>query len=321
MTSPTVVGVGLSTLDIVQRLEHLPTWDNPGRIDDILFDGGGPAATALATVSRFGERTGFVGTVGNDWVGEVKLRSLREHGVDVTRVRSRDQPETQVIFCYVDSRSGERIFSGSKDFGRDPLRVAELDEAYIAGAELLHMDGFHHEAALQAARWMKAAGKTVVLDGSAVSGNTLPPQFAALVEFTDVLVCGDGFVQALTGHDDDIAAATSALERGPEIVVITKGAEGSHLVTASERLVAPAFPIDVVDTTGAGDVFHGAFIYGLLQDWSLDQVLEFSSATAALACTRLGGRAGIPTLAEVLLLLQEHATTRRVQHHDREADR
>lgn len=321
MTSPNVVGLGLSTLDIVQRLEQLPTWDNPGRIDDILFDGGGPAATALATVSRFGERAGFVGTVGNDWVGEMKLRSLREHGVDVARVVSRDEPETQVIFCYVDSHSGERIFTGSKDFGRAPLQAAELDESYITGAELLHMDGFHHEAALQSARWMKAAGKTVVLDGSAVSGNTLAPQFAALVELTDVLVCGDGFVQALTGHDDDMAAATSALERGPEIVVITKGAEGSHLVTASERLFAPAFPVDVVDTTGAGDVFHGAFIYGLLQDWPLEQILEFSSATAALECTRLGGRAGIPTLAEVQLFLQEHAATRRVQHHDRKADR
>lgn len=320
MKSPNVVGLGLSTLDIVQRLEQLPTWDNPGRIDDILFDGGGPAATALATVSRFGESAGFVGTVGNDWVGEMKLRSLREHGVDVTRVVSRDQPETQVIFCYVDSHSGERIFTGSKDFGRDPLHVAELDEAYIAGAELLHLDGFHHEAALQAARWMKAAGKTVVLDGSAVSGNTLPPQFAALVELTDVLVGGDGFVQALTGEHDDIAAAAATLDRGPEIVAITKGAEGSHLVTASEQLFTPALHVDVVDTTGAGDVFHGAFIYGLLQDWDLEQILEFSSATAALECTRLGGRAGIPTLAEVQLFLQEHAASGRTQDHDREGD-
>lgn len=320
MNSPHVVGLGLSTLDIVQRLEQLPTWDNPGRVDDILFDGGGPVATALATVSRFGESAGFVGTVGDDWVGEMKLRSLRDHGVDVTSVVARDQPETQVIFCYVDSHSGERIFTGSKRFGSDPLQVAELDEAYIVGADLLHLDGFHHEAALQAAHWMQAAGKTVVLDGSAVSGDTLPPQFGSLVEQTDVLVCGDGFVQALTGESDDIVAATATLDLGPEIVVITKGAEGSHLVTASQQVFAPAFPVDVVDTTGAGDVFHGAFIYGLLQKWDLEQILEFSSATAALECTRLGGRAGIPTLAEVQLFLQEHAAAERTPHHDRKGD-
>jgi sulfofructose kinase len=301
-----VVGIGLSTLDVVQKLEKLPTWDAPGSIDEVLFDGGGPTGTALAALANWGLKTGFVGTVGNDWVGELKLRSLKDYGVDVSRTVQRDQPETQVIFCYVDAQSGERIFTGPKNFLSEPLTASELDKTYITSADFLHAEGFHVAATMEAAKWMHEAGKKVVLDGMAVAGQALPPHYADLVRVTDILICGDGFVQALTGVQDDREAAQTVLTYGPETVVVTKGDKGSYTMTADEQFHTPAFPVEVVDTTGSGDVFHGAFIFGLLKGWPLRQTTQFATAAAALECTRLGGRAGIPQLDDILVFLADH---------------
>jgi len=306
MIQPKVIGIGLSALDIVQKLEHLPTWDIPGRVDEILFDGGGPTGTGMVTLAKLGVNVGFVGTAGNDWVGEIKIRTLSDNNVDVSRVVWRDHPETQIIFCYVDAISGERIFTGLKNINPTPLQPVELDRDYIIEADYLHMEGFHHEASIQAAHWMHAAGKKVVLDGAAVSTGTLEPRHKELTEVTDILICGDGFVQALTGIQDDISAAKAALECGPEIVVVTKGDQGNHLVTATEQFHTPAFKVDVVDTTGAGDVFHGAFIYGLLESWDLRKIAKFASAASAIECTKLGGRAGIPKLNEVQAFLERY---------------
>ena len=275
-------------------------------MDKILFDGGGPTGTAIVTLAKLGAKVGFVGTAGNDWVGEIKIRTLTEQGVDVGRVVWRDHPETQIIFCYVDTHSGERIFTGLKSINPTPLEPAELDHNYLIAADYLHIEGFNHEASIQAAHWMHAAGKKVVLDGHAVSGGQLEPRYQELVQVTDILICGDGFVQALTGFSDDISAAQSTLNLGPEVVVVTKGERGSYLVTATDQFHTPAFEVEVVDTTGAGDVFHGAFIFGLLEGWALRKISRFASAASAIECTKLGGRGGIPTLEEVCEFLKRN---------------
>jgi ribokinase len=120
-----------------------------------------------------------------------------------------------------------------------------------------------------------------------------------LVEATDVLICGSGFVQALAGVADFWQAAEAVRRMGPQIVVQTEGEQGSNTATATEHFHTPAFKVDVVDTTGAGDVFHGAYLFGLVQGWDLGRIARFASATAALKCMHLGGRAGTPGYNEV----------------------
>ncbi|MGM0401558.1 MAG: carbohydrate kinase family protein [Chloroflexota bacterium] len=299
-----VVGLGMAVLDILIRLREMPRWDQGARLSAVAIDGGGPVATAMVAVARLGVGAGYVGTCGSDRLGEIKMETLVENDLDVSRVVRRPGPESQVVLVSVHEDTGERVFSGLRGFRDEALRVDELDREYITSADYLHLDGAHAEAALQAARWMHEAGKEVMLDAGTTDG-PVSPSLQKLVAHTDILICGSGFAPALTGVDDLWEAGEAVLERGPRIVVQTEGDDGSYTVTPEERFHTPAFEVDVLDTTGAGDVFHGAYIVGLLQGWDLREIAQFSTAVSAIKCTELGGRAGIPTFQETIAFLQE----------------
>jgi sulfofructose kinase len=299
-----IVGLGMSTLDVLMRLKDMPTWEHGTRISAFGFDGGGPVATAMAAAARLGARVGYIGTAGDDEAAAIKVRTLAKEGIHLEHLVVRPGAEKQIVLMFVDETTGERVFAGLGRFGTEPLRVEELDHDYITSAAYLHLDGMHAEAALQAARWMHAHDKKVSLDGSKTSG-PISAEMRGLVAETDILICGQGFGRALTRQADLWEAGEAALGMGPDIVVQTEGADGSYTVTAQERFHTPAFQVPVVDTTGAGDVFHGAYLVGLLQGWELQSVARFATAVSALKCTQLGGRAGIPTFAQTLAFLRE----------------
>jgi ribokinase len=298
-----IVGLGLCTLDILMRMHAMPTWEHGGALEGLRFDGGGPVATALAAAARLGAQAGFVGTCGSDEIAALKMECMTREGIDTSRVMVRSGVETQVILVYVQAAGGERIFVGAPHFSYEPLKVSELDRDYIIAADYLHLDGFHMEAALEAARWMHAAGKRVVLDGGKTEGH-LRAEMRELVALSDILICGSGFAPALTGETDIYCAGRAARRFGPSIVVQTEGEAGSFTFAAEEEFHTPAFKVDVVDTTGAGDVFHGAYLVGLLHGWDLRRIATFATAVAALKCTHLGGRAGIPRFADVVHFLE-----------------
>lgn len=303
--SPTVAGLGLACLDVLIRCKDMPTWETGGRISAFRLDGGGPVGTAMVAVQKLGVEAGYIGVAGNDRAAELKMSFLTEYGVDVSRVVRRESPETQVVIVYVDEETGERTFAGLRGMGMAPLAPAELDRDYILSADYLHLDGIHHEAAVQAARWMKEAGKPVVYDGHKTSADSAPPQVRETIELVDVLICGEGFGYALSGIRDPYEAGAAILDIGPRIVVQTLGARGSITVTRDEQFATPAFAVDVVDTTGAGDVFHGAYIVGLHHGWPLPQVAQFATAVSAIKCTGLGGRGPSPSLHQVMAFLAE----------------
>ena len=148
------------------------------------------------------------------------------------------------------------------------------------------------------------------MDGSKTTG-PVGDRHRELIPYVDVLITGEGYARGLTGIDDIWAAGEAVLQLGPRIFCETVGAAGSYTIAATdggrpaERFHTPAFEVNVVDTTGAGDVFHGAYIVGLLHGWDLRQVALFSTAVSAIKCTKLGGRAGIPNYQEVLAFLAE----------------
>ncbi len=305
-----VVGRGMAALDILLRTQELPTWEHGVRMNAVAIEGGGPVATAMVAVSRLGVPAGFVGTYGSDRLGEIKLQTLVENGLDVSRAIKQPGQEDQAVLVCVHAENGERVFSGFDRSHSRPLTVDDLDRAYITSAEYLHLDGYHPEAALQAVRWMHEAGKQVMLDGSSTRG-PVSDKMRALVEEVDILICGSGFGPALTGLPQDASptdlwrVGEAIVGMGPRIVVQTEGAAGSYSVTREERFHVPAFEIDVLDTTGAGDVFHGAYLVGLLHGWDLRTVTRFSTAVSAIKCTRLSGRRGIPTFERTLAFLRE----------------
>ena len=300
-----VVGLGMAVLDVLIRLKEMPTWEHGTRLSALRFDGGGPVGTACVAAARLGARVGFVGTAGNDESAELKLRSFVRDGVDLSRLVVHNESENQVVLVCVDECTGERTFCGLQSFGHSPLRPEELDRDYITSADYLHLDGSHLEAAMQAARWAHEAGKQVMLDAGKTGGSEVHPRFRRLIEEVDILIAGSGFVPALTGVADLWEAGRAALAFGPRIVVQTEGADGSYTVTADEQFHTPIFPVQVLDTTGAGDVFHGAYLVGLLHGWDLRRVAAFATAVSAIKCTRLGGRIGIPRYPEVIAFLRE----------------
>jgi len=300
-----IVGLGLAALDILVRASDLPTWECGVRLRALGIDGGGPVATALVAAQHLGVQTGYVGTCGSDRLGRIKLETLSEHGVDVSHIVQRPGAEESAILVCVHEATGERIFSGASHPDFQALRVQELDPAYITSADYLHLDGCHAEAALAAARWMRQAGKRVMLDGATTRG-PISPQMRLLVAEANVLICGSGFGPALTGKVDLWEAGAAILQMGPEIVVQTEGSAGSYTTTQNESFHIPAFQVEVLDTTGAGDVFHGAYLVGLLHGWDLRSIALFSSAVAGLKCSRLGGRQGIPTFEQTIDFLNHH---------------
>jgi ribokinase len=304
MTSFSVIGLGMAALDILLRGSQLPTWEHGVRFDETAIEGGGPVATAIVAAQRLGAPASMICTYGSDRLGQIKLQTLTEYSVDTSHALRRESAENQVVVVCVNAATGERMFSGVNVPGSQPIAEAELDRSFIAQASWLHLDGFHSEAGLQAARWMHAAGKRVMVDGSATRG-PISPGMQALVREADVLICGQGFGPALTGCSDLWQAGAAILELGPSIVVQTEGADGSYTVTRAEQFHTPAFDVQVVDTTGAGDVFHGAFLVGMLHGWPVRQAVQFSTAVSAIKCTRFSGRRGIPTFDQAMAFLAE----------------
>ena len=298
-----LIGLGMATVDILLRARNMTAWHLGMPLDAITIDGGGMACNAMVAAQRLGATTGFIGSFGSDRQGQIKLQTLQETGVDSSRIIRRDLLDDQVVLIHVHHAMGERTFYPLAAPWRKPILPEELDRDYLVQANYLLLDGFHPAAAHQAAQWMHAAGKQVMLDANA---HHEPPssELVRLIRETDYLVCSSGFLQALTGKENLAEAAAQALDLGPQVVVQTEGPLGSYTFTREYQFHTPAFEVVVVDTTGAGDVFHGAFLVGLLRGWDLRMMVRFSSAAAALACRKLG-RAGYPTLEEVWGLINK----------------
>jgi len=167
---------------------------------------------------------------------------------------------------------------------------------------VLHLDGLMIEASIEGARQARARGLKVVLDAGTLREGSLE-----LVSQIDVLIASARFAVPLVGEGFPAEKALEALSRfGPKEIVITLGTKGSVGWSRGKVVAQSAFPVDVVDTTGSGDVYHGAYIYGLLKGWDMKACMRFASAASALKCRAIGARAGIPTLDEVTCFLEAH---------------
>jgi sulfofructose kinase len=292
-----VIGLGASSLDIVNLVDHFPQTEEVQQAFELILSGGGPVATAIVTLARLGARTAMVDALGEDWRSEFILKQFLQEGVDSRFILTRPG-QTSSTSCILVKRS-----TGERAIVHTPGSVADLDpdevpSSAIQAARFLHLNGRHLKACLKAARRARMAGVKVSFDGGA---NRYRPEMRALIALSDICIVARQFSEACTGSHNPDEAARRLLEMGPGIVVITEGVKGSR-VYANHGLhfYQPAFAMpEVVDTTGCGDSFHGAFLFGLLHQYSLEQSAEFASAAAALNTQALGGRKALPTLKEV----------------------
>jgi ribokinase len=293
-----VVGLGYCAVDYLGIVPRYPELDEKMQMTEFRRQGGGLTATAMATVGRLGGRAAYIGKVGDDHFGKFIIAELRKDGVDTSNVVIQPGASSQFSFIVVDQATGKRtIFWTPADLTLEPEDISR--EAILAG-KVLQVDAHHRRAAIQAADWANQAGVPVVMDAGSVREGS-----AELVERTDCLIASAKFAREFTGESDPGEAARRMLRGRRKFSAVTLGEEGCVYATADGTFHQPAFRVNVVDTTGAGDVFHGAFSFGLAKGWEAPRIIEFASAVAAIKCTKLGGRAGIPTLDQTLVFLKE----------------
>ncbi|NJN68069.1 MAG: sugar kinase [Chloroflexaceae bacterium] len=297
-----VIGVGIASWDTIGIVSRAPLMGAKQPLAGWIEAGGGPVPTALVTLQRLGMRGGLVSAVGDDRYGQHILDDLRREGVEIESVQVRPG-QSHVAFALVEPDTGRRTIWWHND--RAVLQHIALDRAYLTTARALLLDTHIPEVALRAAHWMREANRLVMIDAERTSD-----QATALLPFCDAIIVSERFGREATGAEEPQQAAQALYEHYHALVVVTAGEQGSWCASRAGAFHTPAVTtVQVVDTTGAGDVFHGAFLYGLLQAWPLRVVARFASATAALKCRTFGGRAGIPCLDEVEALVRTEAPT------------
>jgi len=295
------VGVGENSLDRIQRVR---TWPEPGgKIERIEADArpGGQMATALLGCARLGLRTRYLGAVGDDEAAGQVLRPLERAGVELSDVQRIPGVSTRSAVILVRDGDGERsVLAGGEPLPR--LSVERLDPGAIAGAGLLHVDASDPEASLWAARLAREAGVPVVVDADRAGDGV-----DALIALADFPVVSESFI----AEPGSAGAWEEGLEklaaRRPRLAVITRGDRGCVARFGEEQIQSPAIPVDVRDTTGAGDAFHAGLIWALYRGYGPRQALAAANTVAGLSCRGQGAQQGLPDEETVLASLGRQA--------------
>ena len=296
-SGPDLLGLGASTVDVLARVERLPVEDENMRALEISVQGGGPVATAIVTAARLGARTAMLDLLGDDWRGRLIRDEFQREGVDVSGICFAGGASSPTSTILVKEGSGARSIVWAP--GEAPeLSPDDLPVAWIESARILHVNGRHWRACLQAVGLARAAGVQVSFDGGA---GRYRPELRELVPLVDVCIVAREFAARYTGEPDPQRAAAALLRAGPGLVVVTAGTQGSWVFPRDgQGFHQPAYLLEkAVDTTGCGDSYHGAFLFARLQGYDLKRAASFASAVAAINSGRLGGRAGLPRFEQV----------------------
>jgi len=302
-----VVGLGYCSYDYLAMVPQRPEFDaDTQTLTDFATDGGGPVSTALVALARLGAGTAYIGVLGDDAHGQALGAMFAVEGVDCSRLRWAAGCRSQVCVILVEQRTGRRSILCHRPNCPSPA-LDDADFALVASARALHLDGHHMYDAIQVAKFACSRDILVSLDA-----NRPREGLGQLIPHVDLLIASTPFASTFTGLKDPAQAAEILGRIGPRTVVVTQSERGCIWTSESGSGESPGFRVKVVDTTGAGDAFHGAFLFGHLQGWPLAQAAEFANAVAAINCTRLGGRAGLPALPQAIQFLRDHSPNRAV---------
>lgn len=275
--------VGHASYDISMRLSHHPEPDEKCLADAMQLAGGGPAANAAVCVSRLGGAAGFCGYLGNDLFGEAHARELISEAVDISSLLrgAHASPVSQILAKPDGSRSVVNYKGDTPFLEPDAVKLSESPKVML-------FDGHEPLLSLSLCRWAKERGIITVLDAGSLHQGT-----RELAVEVDYLVASEKFARHYC-ETDDLPTALHGLSMQCEHVVITQGSAGLIWSSEGESGEMDAFNVDTVDSTGAGDAFHGAFALALARNMAWPELLRFASAAGALTCTKLGARSGLP---------------------------
>ena len=283
-----VLCVGYCTLDQIGLVEHFARDDEVVEMPTFSHQGGGTAATAAVATARWGASTGFVGKVGNDDRGAHIVRTLSDEGVDTDRVIREEGKISQLRFVVVEASSRTR-HSYYTPGNVTPLLAEEVESTWVDGHDLLVVDGKYPQA--QTKLMKRARNKNIPVVFEANQGRTV---VGDCIKHADVVVASEREASAFTGVGSLEGICEAFLEFGPDRAIVTLGDEGAVALGRDSDLVrVDALDVDIVDITGAADVFLGGVAFGVLEDWSLERIVEFANVAAGWACTGPGGRSAI----------------------------
>ena len=286
-----VLGLGNCTLDHFAIVDRFLEPDSTKEVLQFSQQGGGAVATAMVALSRWGASTTFLGKAGDDARGLQIVRTLSDEGVDTSHFVLQPKAVSQLSMVTIEQSSGRKqcVFThGSVE----TLAADEVDEAWLDQVDLVLVDGHHVEAELKLMAAARRRGIRVMIDAQ-----TNSPTVAEAVAHCDILVASERFASQFAGVGELKSLCAALLEKGPSVVVVTLGDEGCACLSKDDAFCRQeAADVPVVDTTGAGDVFHAGVIYGLLSGWNLKDTARFANAAAGLTCTGIGARGPIPSL-------------------------
>lgn len=295
-----VVGIGASVFDILMTMDAFPREDTKLRGEETKFQCGGPCATAMVAISKLGESACYMGTVGDDMYGTFVKSELNRYGVNTNCVKVNPGLTFHSVVL-LNLSNGSRTCVWNRGQAAAPV-AEDVDLEILKGAQYLHLDGNQLDCAIYAAKKAREFGVIVSLD----AGGTYPG-IEELLPLVDVLIPSEEFAKKISGCDRTEDAAKVLEEKyHPQILVITQGSKGGLIWENGRAVRYPVFPVKTIDSNGAGDTFHGAFLAARLKGMGVYEACCFASATSALKCTRFGAQAGIPAYEEVLAFMKNH---------------
>ena len=294
-----VVGIGQCSWDYLAVVDSFPATDTKKEVLRWEEQGGGPVATALVTLSRLGLPCRFHGVVGDDDAGGKIHQSLAKENIDVSGLLQRDGAQSQKAFITIEETRGTRTIFWKRPSGEE-LTAGELGVYFLDKSDFVLLDGLMKDVSLYAAERATHLNIPVMLDAGRVREGMLD-----IAARCDYVVASEEFAKELGWNNNPKHFQQKVHELGFRVTTITLEDRGSVTFLGDEIVEVPAFKVEVADTTGAGDVFHGGYIYGLSQGWNIRECVRFASAVAALKCREIGGRSGIPSLNEVMEFLRQ----------------
>ena len=287
-----ILGLGTVVVDHQVRLQSLPEPDAKAEILSDCYQVGGPVPTALALLSLFGAKTSFIGKWSTDEWGEMIELDLNRSGVSTGLSLASPEVRSGFAHVWVEEETGRRSVAAYR--GSHLVESDDLLGVNWSDYQVLHLDGWSTETAIEAALHMKAAGGRISVDLGSPK-----PNLETLVGLVDWVNCPLRMLEKLYPGEDLEKAGHRLIEMGASEVTVTNGDAGAWLIGVDGMKYQRAYSIQAVDTNGAGDVFSGAMIYGTFKGWNSERRLRFASAAAALKCCTAGNREALPTLKQI----------------------
>lgn len=296
-----IVGIGACVMDTLFNVPNFPKEDTKLRATGSKPAGGGPVATGLVAASKLGEDTGFIGVLANDNGGVFLKKDFEKYGVDTSLIETKDgyRSFTSVIWLSAETTSRTCVYDKGD---LPPLKLNDKQIQAIKYAEILMVDGNELDAAVEAAKIARENGTLVLYDAGGMY-----PNVERLLAYTDILIPSEEFSLGMTGADNVEDAAKKLMETyHPKVVVITMGKKGGVILEDGKITYYPIYDTPVVDSNGAGDVFHGAYAAALSKGYSYLQSCHYSSAVSGLKCMGVGARESVPSHEQTVEFLRRN---------------